>query len=97
MIAHRLGQQVQDPAFDIVTVNVGEERERIARFLQSVPIELPLLLDVDSRAASEWKIYVYPSSYLVDHHGQIRYAYLGALEWDSAENIAIIQNLLTQR
>jgi hypothetical protein len=88
---------VRDPAFDIVTVNVGEERERIAEFLQRVAIELPLLLDVDSSAASAWKIYVYPSSYLVDHRGQVRYAYLGALEWDSPENIAIIQRLLKQR
>jgi thiol-disulfide isomerase/thioredoxin len=94
---HRLRERVRDPAFDIVTVNVGEERERIAEFLQRVAIELPLLLDVDSSAASAWKIYVYPSSYLVDHRGQVRYAYLGALEWDSPENIAIIQRLLKQR
>ncbi|MDH3760972.1 MAG: TlpA family protein disulfide reductase [Gammaproteobacteria bacterium] len=94
---HRLRDRVQDPAFDIVTVNVGEGRERIAKFLQRVPIELPLLLDVDSSAASAWKIYVYPSSYLVDHRGHVRYAYLGALEWDSPENIAIVQRLLKQR
>jgi thiol-disulfide isomerase/thioredoxin len=94
---HRLRERLRDSAFDIVTVNVGEERERIAEFLRRVPIELPLLLDVDSSAASAWKIYVYPSSYLVDHRGQVRYAYLGALEWDSPENIAIIQRLLKQR
>lgn len=94
---HRLRDRVQDPAFDIVTVNVGEDHQRITKFLQRVPIELPLLLDVDNRVASEWKIYVYPSSYLVDHRGDIRYAYLGALEWDSPETIAIIQRLLKQR
>ncbi len=94
---HRLRNKVQDPAFDIVTVNVGEDQQRVKKFLQRVPVELPLLLDVDSRAAREWKIYVYPSSYLVDHRGDIRYAYLGALEWDSPETIAIIQRLLKQR
>ena len=94
---HRLRDRIQDPEFEIVTVNVGEERDRIAKFLQRVPVRLPLLLDIDRQAAKDWKIYVYPSSYLVDYDGQIRYAYLGALEWDSPEIIAIIQSLLKQR
>ncbi|MDH3386773.1 MAG: TlpA family protein disulfide reductase [Gammaproteobacteria bacterium] len=94
---HRLEASIRNPAFEIVTVNVGETRERISRFLQRVPIELALLMDVDNRVAKNWNIYVYPSSYLVDQQGIIRYAYLGALEWDSPENIAIIQNLLMQR
>ena len=59
-------------------------------------IELPLLLDLDNRVSRRWNIYVYPSSYLVDRQGIIRYAYLGALEWDSAENIRIIRDLLQQ-
>ena len=94
---HRLRDRVADPAFGIVTVNVGEDRERVGQFLSRVPIELPLLLDRDSQAARDWKVYVYPSSYLLDHRGRIRYAYLGALKWDSAENIGIIRDLLRRR
>jgi len=94
---HRLRARIADPGFAIVTVNVGESRARIENFLSRVTIDLPLLLDSDSQAAKAWKIYVYPSTYLVDHRGQIRYAYLGALEWDSAENIKLIRNLLRQR
>ncbi len=93
---HRLAVRFEDSAFAIVTVNVGEDRARIARFLQQVPVELPLLMDYDASIAKDWMIYVYPSSYLVDHQGKIRYAYLGALEWDSTENIEIIQSLLNR-
>ena len=74
----------------------GEDRARIVRFLQQVPVELPLLMNYDASIAKDWMIYVYPSSYLVDHQGKIRYAYLGALEWDSIENLEIIQSLLNQ-
>ncbi|NCF34776.1 MAG: hypothetical protein GWP56_00055 [Gammaproteobacteria bacterium] len=35
-------------------------------------------------------------AYLVDRRGDILQAYLGALAWDTPENIAIIQNLLEQ-
>lgn len=93
---HRLHQKVGDPVFEIVTVNVGENRERITRFLERVPIDLPLLMDRDGEVHKAWQVYVYPSSYLIDQHGKIRYAYLGALEWDSPDNITIIQNLLNQ-
>jgi len=93
---HRLAEKFEDSAFTVVTVNVGEDRARIARFLKQVPVELPLLMDYDASTAKDWMIYVYPSSYLVDHQGKIRYAFLGALEWDSTENIEIIQSLLNQ-
>ena len=93
---HRLQAEIKNPAFSIVTVNAGENRERIARFLEQVPLELPLLMDYDGKVSTDWKIYVYPSSYLVDHQGIIRYAYLGALEWDSTATIKTIQSLLNR-
>ncbi len=91
---HRLRETIGDSAFEIVTVNVAENHDRVGRFLERVPIELPLLMDLDGRAARDWNIYVYPSSFLVDREGIIRYAYLGALEWDLTENITIIRSLL---
>ena len=93
---HRLAAALDDTDFQIVTVNVGEDRERVQQFLQRVPVDLPLLMDYDSSASKDWMIYVYPSSYLVDRQGVIRYAYLGALEWDSAEIVEIIRALLSQ-
>ena len=94
---HRLEATLADDDFRIVTINVGEDRERIAEFLQQVPVELPVLMDYDASTSKDWMIYVYPSSYLVDHQGKIRYAYLGALEWDSIENLKIVRSLLSKR
>lgn len=91
---HRLREKIDNPEFEIITVNVGEEQERIAKFIKKVPVELPLLMDYEGIVSNAWRVYVYPSSYLVDKNGQISYAYLGALEWDSPENITIIQSLL---
>ncbi|MCP4878665.1 MAG: TlpA family protein disulfide reductase [Gammaproteobacteria bacterium] len=76
---HRLRAALDSPEFEIVTVNVGEGRDRLAPFLKRTPVKLPLLMDSEGKASKDWKVYVYPSSYLVDHQGKIRYAYLGAL------------------
>ena len=93
----RLDAMLADTDFRIVTVNVGEDRERVKRFLQQVSVELPVLMDYDAAMSKRWMIYVYPSSFLVDRQGNISYAYLGALEWDSTENLKIIRSLLSKR
>ena len=93
----RLDALLADTDFDIVTVNVGEDRARVSRFLQQVSVELPVLMDYDAAISKHWMIYVYPSSFLVDRQGNISYAYLGALEWDSTENLKIIRSLLSRR
>lgn len=94
---HRLDASLAGEDFKIVTVNVGEDAARVERFLQQVQVELPVLMDYDASISKGWMIYVYPSSYLVDRQGNIRYAYLGALQWDSTENLKIIRQLLSQR
>ena len=91
---HRLKARIEDPDFDIVSINMAESHAQIAAFVQRVPIEFPILMDVDGEVSRNWNIYFYPSSYLVDAKGKIRYAYLGALEWDSQENVDIIRKLL---
>jgi hypothetical protein len=65
---------------------------RVGRFRQQVPVELPVLIDYDAAISKKGMVYVYPSSYLVDHQGNIGYAYLGAQQWDLTENL-IIKNL----
>ena len=90
----RLRDRIDDPGFEIVTVNLLEDSARVNRFLGRILIDLPLLLDEEGIVSDAWKVYVYPSSYLVDHQGYIRFAYLEALAWDSPEIISILQNLI---
>ncbi len=92
---HRLRAKIPDEDFEIITVNVGEDKKRIDKFMEKVGIDLPLLLDLESQSARDWQVYVYPSNYLVDRSGNVRFAYLGALEWDSQENIEVIESVLS--
>ena len=91
---HRLQAEMRDEPLDIVTVNIGENRRVISEFLEQVPMQLPVLMDVTGETAKRWNIYVYPSTYLVDSGGVIRYAYLGALEWDSPQNLRLMRDFL---
>ncbi len=89
----RLGLKLQDRPFEVLTVNIGESRERVEKFMQKVDVDFPVLLDESGTAVRDWRVYAFPSNFLIDQNGQIRYAYSGALEWDSKDVIATIESL----
>ena len=78
----------------MLAVNIGEQPEAIRRFMQRIPVNFDILLDPESRAVRDWKVYAYPSNYLVDRSGRIRYGYRGALAWDAPEIVETIESLL---
>jgi peroxiredoxin len=45
-------------------------------------------------AVRDWKVYAYPSNFVLDKQGKIRYAYRGALEWDSDNIVKEFEDLL---
>lgn len=90
----RLVEQMQGRPFKVLAVNIGEAPETVQEFLAKIPVNFPVLLDPDSLAVRDWKVYAYPSNYLLDSHGKIRYAYRGALQWDAPEVVKVIDSLL---
>ena len=80
--------------FQIITINIGETKKEIAEFIKKVGLDLPILMDQDGQSVKDWRVYVYPSNFLLDRQGKIRYAYRGALEWDSQAVIETINQLL---
>jgi len=90
----RLQQQFNQNDFKIITINVGESREQIIEFMKKVKLDLPIILDTEGQAVKDWGVYAYPSNFVLDKNGVIRYAYRGALEWDSQPIINTIKTLL---
>jgi thiol-disulfide isomerase/thioredoxin len=88
----RLAEKMKGQPFKVVGVNIGESAQAINEFLRKIPANFEILLDRNGQAVRDWKVYAYPSNYVVDKQGVIRYAYRGALQWDSA---AIIQTIKT--
>ena len=56
----------------------------------------PILLDQDSARMRAWRVFVLPTSFLVDKQGQIRYSLSGHIEWDEPEAVAVIEKLLAE-
>ena len=76
---------------------MAEDTATIHDFLQNrVNVNFPILLDRDGKALQDWQVFAFPSSYIIDKHGKIRYALFGSLLWDTPQVTEIIDKLLIE-
>ncbi len=90
---NRLRKQMKDLPFELISVNYAEDRQHIAEFLKQVKVDFPVLLDSDGRVASQWKVLVFPATFVIGRDGKIVYGVNGAIYWDSPEVINTLKAL----
>lgn len=81
----RLREDLAGEAFEILAVNYQEGEPRIRAFLNKVPLTIPILRDTDGGVARAWKVRIFPSSFVIDPEGRIRYVLVGSLDWTAPE------------
>ena len=90
----RLRERLAGEAFEILAVNFQEGEPRIRAFLSKVPVTFPIVRDTDGGVARAWKVRVFPSSFVVDPDGQLRYLLVGAIDWTAADVEKTLRSLL---
>jgi len=79
---------------EILAVNIREDKATIEKFTEPMKINFPLLQDKNSDTVKNWKVYVYPSNYIVDKEGKLRFAATGSMDWQGNEEESAIESLL---
>jgi thiol-disulfide isomerase/thioredoxin len=92
----RLYEKMRGKPFEILAVNVGEKKSVIRKFRKELRFEFPVLLDKKGHVYKEWKVYVYPSNFLLDTKGRLRFGAPGGVVWDGPEAISAINKLLEE-
>jgi thiol-disulfide isomerase/thioredoxin len=93
----RLADHFGKQPFTILGVNMAEEKQDVEAFLQNrVSVSFPIIMDKDGSALKNWKVFAFPTSYVLDKQGKIRYALFGGIEWDTPDTINKIQKLLDE-
>ncbi|MBD3610574.1 MAG: TlpA family protein disulfide reductase [Gammaproteobacteria bacterium] len=83
--------------FEILAVNMAEPRAEISAFLKSkVAVTFPVLLDTNGDTLKSWKVFAFPSSYVLDRQGKIIYGVYGGVDWMSADIEQKIAKLLAE-
>lgn len=82
---NRLAGAYAPEDFAIVSINFREDPEHILQFMREVAVDFPVLLDSDGHVAQSWGVFAFPSSFILDRDGQVRYSVNTAIEWDAPE------------
>jgi len=93
---NRLMAKMAGKPFNILGVNEGESPDEIHAFLKQVPVNFPILLDAEGAYLKSWKVFAFPTSYVVDKQGRLRLGLFGSIEWDSPEAVAQLEKLLAE-
>lgn len=93
----RLANHFQDRSFEILAVNVSEQRARVTHQAKRINVDFTILLDEDGETFKRWQARILPTSYLIDPNGKISHHAVGPLEWDSDEIISTIRELMSQK
>ena len=93
----RLADKLGAEPFTILAVNMAEAEATINNFLQTkVNVRFTILQDQDGAALKSWGVFAFPTSYVIDKQGKIRYALFGSVEWDSEEMLTTFSTLLRE-
>ncbi|MDP2828202.1 MAG: TlpA disulfide reductase family protein [Sulfuricellaceae bacterium] len=91
----RLEKKLAGKPFAILAINMGESEKDVKTFLDTkIKADFPILMDPDAQAIGAWKVFVAPSTFIVDPKGSIRHTLQGGAEWDEAEYLRAIGELL---
>ena len=92
-LQNRFAQQ----PFTILGVNMAEDKATIQSFLDNkVRVDFPIVLDSDGAALKRWGVFAFPTSYVLDKQGNIRYALFGGVDWTTQDIIEKIQALMKE-
>ena len=74
-----------DEGVDVLAVNVGDDPERIAEYLDEMSLELPVAIDPVGDLLTALDVGTVPATVLFDRDGTILWSHLGAVSADQVE------------
>ena len=93
----RLQNRFSAKGFTILGVNMAEDEKTVRDFLNTrVNVQFPILFDSDGTALKNWGVFAFPTSYLIDKKGKIRYALFGGVDWEQTSIVNKVTHLLRE-
>lgn len=89
-------QLIGSDDFDIVSISYRDTQEILDDFVKEVAVDFPILMDTDGSVSAQWKVFAFPSSFLVDRNGLIRYSINAGSIWDNEEMLHYLRETLEQ-
>jgi thiol-disulfide isomerase/thioredoxin len=79
----RLVERSAGKPIAVLAISVGEVDARVARFMDSMPVNFPVLLDRERAVAKSWDVYTLPTTYVLDEALNAKLVVNGDFAWDT--------------
>jgi len=93
----QLHNRMRDKPFTVVGVNAGEVESHVQRFFAEQPVPFPILLDRDRAMSKAWRVYVLPTTFLLDGNLTPRFVAEGDFDWSRSEVEETLTKLITPK
>jgi thiol-disulfide isomerase/thioredoxin len=93
---NKLTAELQSQKFEILAVNVDEDKATIDDFLKQHPIDYPTVFNPTGECPQAFEVKAMPSSFLIDKKGIVRKIFLGFRDSDQSAIKAEITHLLSE-
>ncbi|MFT7108433.1 MAG: thiol-disulfide isomerase/thioredoxin [Psychrobacter glaciei] len=81
-LLNELRNEFRKKGFEVIAVNLDEDKADAKAFLKQFPVNYPVLLDPNGKVPQKYDVPGMPTSYLIDRSGKIRQVHVGFKKQD---------------
>jgi thiol-disulfide isomerase/thioredoxin len=96
-LLNKLHQKLKAQGFEVVAVNLDEDKMLAEKFLQEVPVDFTVLRDAKGEWADQYVVDSMPTSFIIDKNGVIQKIHHGFVAEDIKEIETKITELLAKK
>lgn len=93
---NNLFMKLKDKGFLVLAVSIDDSDEQVKKFVNEHPVDFPVLRNSSVDVAVKYKVFAYPTTFLIDRKGIIRDRYIGESDWLDPKIIKAINKLLDE-
>jgi peroxiredoxin len=82
-------EEYQDHGFQVVAIEAGQPENEVKAFADQLGLSFVILLDPDNKSLTSFQQSSLPNSFVIDKEGDLRYAWVGAINKDTLEQYII--------
>ena len=91
---NELRKELRSKGFEVIAVNLDEDKKDAQTFLKQFPVSYPVLLDPKGKVPQKYNLPGMPTSYLIDRKGKIRKVHIGFKKQDMSKIRKQVMSLL---
>ena len=91
---NRLADRYRKQGLSVLGIALDDDPAVVRAFIRRLGVRFTILHDPGQQVASRYKVFAYPTSFLLDRQGIVRAVYLGEQAWDGQAVGAAIEKLL---